>query len=182
MVLPAYCSFKGPGCSSLDGFFYEHGAFHVTEPIVNSTGGVPSLYLNPYRWSAIANVVFLEAPAGVGFSYADTPAGTVHNDTGTAADNYAAVAQFLKGFPELATNDLYIAGESYAGAYVPMLYVHPTPYHRAPCTAHRTPCTVHRAPHTADCALFLTPPQMPTLSMANRKGFIHHTPHPTPPP
>jgi len=111
----------GPGCSSLDGFFYEHGAFHVTEPIVNSTGGVPSLYLNPYRWSAIANVVFLEAPAGVGFSYADTPAGTQHNDTGTAADNYAAVAQFLKGFPEFATNDLYIAGESYAGAYVPML-------------------------------------------------------------
>ena len=45
----------------------------------------------------------------------------MHNDTGTAADNYAAVAQFLKGFPEFANNDLYIAGESYAGAYVPML-------------------------------------------------------------
>ena len=47
----------GPGCSSLDGFFYEHGAFHVTEPIVNTSQGVPELYLNPYRWSALANVV-----------------------------------------------------------------------------------------------------------------------------
>jgi len=111
----------GPGCSSLDGFFYEHGAFHVTEPIVNTSSGVPELYLNPYRWSAIANIVFLEAPAGVGFSYADTPAGLSHNDTGTAADNYQAVAQFMKGFPELAQNELFIAGESYAGAYVPML-------------------------------------------------------------
>jgi len=111
----------GPGCSSLDGFFYEHGAFHVTQPIVNTSAGVPSLYINPYRWSAIANLVFLEAPAGVGFSYADTPAGLKHNDTGTAADNYQAVAQFFKGFPELAHNELFIAGESYAGAYVPML-------------------------------------------------------------
>jgi serine carboxypeptidase-like clade 1 len=93
----------------------------VTEPIINTTGGVPQLELNPYRWSSIANVVFLEAPAGVGFSYADTDAGTHHNDTSTAADNFAAVAMFLKGFPELASNDFYVAGESYAGAYVPML-------------------------------------------------------------
>ena len=78
-------STPGPGCSSLDGFFYEHGAFHVTEPIVNTSSGVPELYLNPYRWSAIANIVFLEAPAGVGFSYADTPAGEWRNCVPAAA-------------------------------------------------------------------------------------------------
>jgi carboxypeptidase C (cathepsin A) len=111
----------GPGCSSLDGYFYEHGPYHVKEPIITGSDGAPELEANPYAWNQIANVVFLEAPAGVGFSYADTAAGLKHNDTSTAEDNYAALQQFYKGFPELAQNDLFIAGESYAGMYVPTL-------------------------------------------------------------
>eukprot|EP00037_Helgoeca_nana_P001857 m.29993 g.29993 ORF g.29993 m.29993 type:complete len:490 (+) comp12178_c0_seq1:7913-9382(+) len=111
----------GPGCSSLDGYFYEHGPFHVVEPVVNTSTGVPTLYKNPYAWNQIANVVFLESPAGVGFSYGDTPASLQHNDTSTAEDAYAAVTDFFEGFPEYKTNDFYIAGESYAGMYVPTL-------------------------------------------------------------
>eukprot|EP00043_Microstomoeca_roanoka_P001212 m.31543 g.31543 ORF g.31543 m.31543 type:complete len:460 (+) comp10694_c0_seq1:946-2325(+) len=109
----------GPGCSSLDGFFYELGPLHIVEPIKDPQA--PELYLNPYRWSKNATVVFLEAPAGVGFSYADTPAGLVTNDTQTAEDNYAALVAFFKAYPEYQNNQLFIAGESYAGAYVPML-------------------------------------------------------------
>ena len=111
----------GPGCSSLDGYFYEHGPYHVVEPVVNTSAGVPTLIQNPNRWNQIANVVFLEAPAGVGFSYADTKNGTVHTDTTTAEDNFAAVQKFYEGFPELKANDLFISGESYAGMYVPTL-------------------------------------------------------------
>jgi carboxypeptidase C (cathepsin A) len=94
----------GPGCSSLDGYFYEHGPMHVIEPVQNTTG-VPPLYLNPNRWNRVANVVFLESPAGVGFSYAETPAGTIHNDTSTAEDAYTALTQFFEGFPEYKTNE-----------------------------------------------------------------------------
>jgi serine carboxypeptidase-like clade 1 len=97
----------GPGCSSLDGYFYEHGPFHVIEPVDN-TSAVPPLYLNPNRWSQVANTVFLESPAGVGFSYADTPAGTIHNDTSTAEDAYAALTVFFEGFPEYQANDFYL--------------------------------------------------------------------------
>ncbi|EGD81946.1 CPase I A [Salpingoeca rosetta] len=68
----------GPGCSSLDGFFYELGPLHITEPVQPNN---PKLYLNPHRWTKNATVVFLEAPAGVGFSYADTKQGLVTNDT-----------------------------------------------------------------------------------------------------
>ena len=52
---------------------------------------LPCRYLNPNRWNKIANVLFIEAPAGVGFSYADTAAGTNHTDTTTAEDNFSAL-------------------------------------------------------------------------------------------
>ena len=110
----------GPGCSSLDGYFYEQGPYHVVEPVTNASGA-PMLYENPYRWNKVANMLFLEAPAAVGFSYADTPAGRNSNDTQQAVDNYAALLAFYEAYPEYAGNDLYITGESYAGMYVPTL-------------------------------------------------------------
>ena len=74
-----------------------------------------------YTWNLFATTIYLEAPAGVGFSYADTPAGTHHNDTSTAADNLAAYEVFFKAYPEYATQPFWITGESYAGIYIPSL-------------------------------------------------------------
>jgi serine carboxypeptidase-like clade 1 len=102
----------GPGCSSLEGLFSELGPYHITP-------GTTELYANPYTWNNISNLLFLEAPAGVGFSYADTPSGLIFNDTVNANDNLAAVKAFFKGFPEFASNEFYLTGESYAGIYVP---------------------------------------------------------------
>ncbi|CAN8010497.1 unnamed protein product, partial [Ixodes pacificus] len=68
----------------------------------------------------VANVIFLEAPAGVGFSY--DASGDYHtNDDQTADDNYLAVQHFFAKFPNLRDHDFYITGESYGGVYVPML-------------------------------------------------------------
>jgi serine carboxypeptidase-like clade 1 len=78
-----------------------------------------AVYANPYTWNNVSNVLFLEAPAGVGFSYADTPGGLIQNDTTNAIDNLNAIIQFFQGYPEYLQNDFYIAGESYAGIYVP---------------------------------------------------------------
>ncbi|MGH0129439.1 UNVERIFIED_CONTAM: hypothetical protein FKN15_002202 [Acipenser sinensis] len=55
---------EGPGCSSLDGFLFENGPFHV-----NDDGA--TLYLNEFSWNKVANVLYLESPAGVGYSYSD---------------------------------------------------------------------------------------------------------------
>jgi carboxypeptidase C (cathepsin A) len=50
-----------------------------------------------------ANVLFIEAPAGVGFSYADDPVTDYnHTDTSTAQDNLAAVQ--VGTFLELSTS------------------------------------------------------------------------------
>ncbi|CAI9104370.1 OLC1v1003027C1 [Oldenlandia corymbosa var. corymbosa] len=105
----------GPGCSSLGaGALTELGPFRV-----NSDG--KTLWQNPYAWNNVANVLFLESPAGVGFSYSNTTSGYVVGDKRTAEDSYTFLVNWLERFPEYKARDFFIAGESYAGHYVPQL-------------------------------------------------------------
>ncbi|KAL0460878.1 UNVERIFIED_CONTAM: Serine carboxypeptidase II-3 [Sesamum latifolium] len=106
----------GPGCSSFGfGAMEELGPFRV-----NSDG--KTLFRNNYAWNNVANVIFLESPAGVGFSYSNTSAD--YNNTGdirTAGDAYTFLVNWLDRFPQYKDRDFYITGESYAGHYVPQL-------------------------------------------------------------
>ncbi|XP_062100195.1 serine carboxypeptidase 1-like [Humulus lupulus] len=106
----------GPGCSS-----FGYGAMQELGPFRVNTDG-KALYLNKYSWNQVANVIFLESPAGVGFSYTNTSS-DVYNfgDNRTAVDSYIFLVKWLDRFPEYKTRDLFIAGESYAGHYVPQL-------------------------------------------------------------
>jgi carboxypeptidase C (cathepsin A) len=76
-----------------------------------------------------ANVLFLESPAGVGFSYSNTTSDYKKSgDKMTAEDNYVFLVNWLERFPEYKDRDFYISGESYAGHYVPQL-AHTILYH-----------------------------------------------------
>jgi len=67
---------------------------------------------------------YMEAPAGVGYSYSTNPADYNTNDFITADDNYHALQNFFtEKFPELASNAFLVSGESYGGIYVPTLTV-----------------------------------------------------------
>ncbi|XP_072412937.1 lysosomal protective protein isoform X2 [Chiloscyllium punctatum] len=103
----------GPGCSSLDGLLNEHGPF-----LIQPDG--KTLQYNPYSWNLIANVLYLESPAGVGFSYSDDHQYKT-NDTAVSFNNYLALKDFFRLFPEYSKNSFYITGESYGGIYVPTL-------------------------------------------------------------
>ena len=71
---------------------------------------------------AVANVLFLESPAGVGFSYSNTTSDYDRSgDKSTAKDAYVFLINWLERFPEYKTREFYITGESYAGHYVPQL-------------------------------------------------------------
>ena len=71
----------------------------------------------------MANVIFLESPAGVGFSYASNNPNNNDNvgDPRTAKDAFVFLLKWLERFPEYKGRDFYIAGESYGGHYVPQL-------------------------------------------------------------
>jgi carboxypeptidase C (cathepsin A) len=58
----------------------------------------------------------------VGFSYSND-ANFSYNDISTSEDNMAALLSFFTGFPEYADSPFWIAGESYAGKYIPDLSV-----------------------------------------------------------
>jgi serine carboxypeptidase-like clade 2 len=104
----------GPGASSMLGLFTENGPFRV-----NRDG--KTLFLNPYAWNNLTNIIFLEAPAGVGFSYSNNKNDYTTNDTRTAEDNYKFLLGWFKMFPQFRRNDFYVTGESYGGHYVPEL-------------------------------------------------------------
>ena len=80
------------------------------------------LYPNPNSWNLKNNIIFLEAPAGVGFSY-KTDKNYQTNDDEVAKANYAAIQSFFEKFPQFKNNDFYVTGESYGGIYVPTLSV-----------------------------------------------------------
>eukprot|EP00252_Welwitschia_mirabilis_P007123 TRINITY_DN1821_c0_g3_i1.p1 TRINITY_DN1821_c0_g3~~TRINITY_DN1821_c0_g3_i1.p1 ORF type:complete len:465 (-),score=59.55 TRINITY_DN1821_c0_g3_i1:136-1530(-) len=106
----------GPGCSSIAyGEAEEIGPFHV-----NSDG--KTLYHNRHSWNKLANIIFLESPAGVGFSYSNTSSDLDNSgDEHTALDNYSFLVNWFKRFPQYKQREFYIAGESYAGHYVPQV-------------------------------------------------------------
>jgi len=109
----AFWTNGGPGCSGLLGFLTEQGPFKPNADM--------SLSENEYAWNKISNMVFIEAPAGVGFSYSDDKADYTTGDAQVATDNYNLIQGFLNRFPEYRANDLYISSESYGGHYIPTL-------------------------------------------------------------
>ncbi|KAE9550491.1 hypothetical protein FO519_006293 [Halicephalobus sp. NKZ332] len=104
----------GPGCSSLQGLLLEMGPFRVYDYGAR-------VVENPYAWNRFANILFIDSPAGVGFSI-NSKGNFSFTDSQVAADNHAGLKYFFNNyFPELKNNDFYIGGESYAGYYIPML-------------------------------------------------------------
>ena len=105
----------GPGCSSLDGWSAENGPMQMDEK--------GNFVMNEYSWHRAANMLYIESPGDVGFSYIDSKLDyeLEINDDIAAEDNFKALQDFFKKFPTFKGKDFYISGESYAGIYVPML-------------------------------------------------------------
>lgn len=101
----------GPGCSSSLGLLFELG------PCLITRGGNATVH-NPHSWNTRANLLFIDQPIGVGYSYA-TDGSSVSTSPTAAKDVYAFFQLFMRRFPQYAHLPLHVAGESYAGRYIP---------------------------------------------------------------
>nr|AFK43035.1 unknown [Medicago truncatula] len=106
----------GPGCSSI-----AYGASEEIGPFRIRPDG-KSLFLNRYAWNNLANILFLDSPAGVGFSYCNKTTDLyTFGDQKTAEGAYIFLVNWFERFPQYKHREFYIAGESYVGHYVPQL-------------------------------------------------------------
>ena len=89
-----------------------HGRTNADEPLLP----------NEWSWTRATNLLFVEQPTGVGFSYGPE----VHSEADLSADFYSFLVNFFDTFPDMSNKSLYIVGESYAGMYVPSIahYIH----------------------------------------------------------
>ncbi|KAI4104097.1 MAG: hypothetical protein LQ339_003950 [Xanthoria mediterranea] len=88
---------------------YENGPFQF-----QYRTSVPSP--NPYSWTKLANVLYIDQPPGTGYSSGSEAAS---NNADVTKDFFQWLIAFYDRFPALKYKNTYIMGESYAGTYIP---------------------------------------------------------------
>ena len=89
------------------GLFIEHGPYFVDKNLL--------LNERTISWSKKYNMLYIDQPAGTGFSFTDDLRGYATSQYDVARDLYNAISQFYKVFPEQLSSDFYVTGESYGG-------------------------------------------------------------------
>ncbi|KAF9809828.1 hypothetical protein IEO21_07228 [Rhodonia placenta] len=100
----------GPGCSSFDGLMMEVGPWRQ-----DGKGGYKTI---EGGWEEYTTMVYVDQPAGTGFSYTSTNH-YLHELPEASRQFVEFLKNFYDVFPEYKNVEMYIAGESYAGQYIP---------------------------------------------------------------
>ena len=104
----------GPGSSSFWGFFLENGPYEIAP---NGAKLKPS----PASWTQHFNYMIFEHPLSVTLSAAKKKSSIPRTVEEGIEQLYQALLNFLDLHPEIAKNPIILAGESYAGTYLPLL-------------------------------------------------------------
>lgn len=106
----------GPGSSSMLGMFAEIGPYKINDDLTLSE--------NPHSWHKVSNLLVIDQPAGTGLSFVQESRNRhcyVKTEAQATAQLLKGLELFLKLYPQFASNELYLFGESFAGRYIPML-------------------------------------------------------------
>lgn len=101
------------GISSLYSIFTETGPFSLN---LNLT-----FELNEYSWNVNYNMLYVDSPIGVGFSFTDEEDGYSTRSIDIGMNLLNVIVQFLQLFPELRMNALFINVETNDGSLVAAL-------------------------------------------------------------
>lgn len=105
----------GPGCSSILALLAENGPCTV-----NKDGKTTEI--NPYSWNSNANIMWIDQPAGVGFSYDNSTSDRRDSTEAEMADDlYMFLQEFFTRHPNYLKSEFYVFGESYGGHFVPSI-------------------------------------------------------------
>ncbi|KAL8283173.1 hypothetical protein RQP46_005951 [Phenoliferia psychrophenolica] len=75
---------------------------------------------NPHSWNSHSNMIFIDQPIGVGYSYSDSKDVAVATTEQAALDVHAFLNLFFLAFPDLKDRAFHLSGESYGGRYLPV--------------------------------------------------------------
>lgn len=100
----------GPGCSSMDGAFSEVGPLRLNEK--------EEVVYNEGSWHKRGSIVFVDQPAGTGFSFTNE---YDHDLDQISFEFLKFLEKYYEVFPEDANREILLAGESYAGQYLPYI-------------------------------------------------------------
>ncbi|PCH44722.1 serine carboxypeptidase [Wolfiporia cocos MD-104 SS10] len=101
----------GPGSSSMIGLFQEHGPCRLNND--SST-----ISYNDYSWNNVSNMLYIDQPVGVGYSYGTLDVGTSEK---AAADIWTFLQIFFSDsrFSKYQQHEFALWTESYGGHYGP---------------------------------------------------------------
>ncbi|MQL99403.1 hypothetical protein Taro_032128 [Colocasia esculenta] len=109
----------GPGCSSLCALADEIGPVKFNK--VRYDGTLPTLELNIYSWTKVANIIFLDSPVGAGFSFSRNPEAYNVGDLSASEQVHKFMRKWLDAHPQFISNPFYVGGDSYSGKVVPVV-------------------------------------------------------------
>ncbi|KAL0334948.1 UNVERIFIED_CONTAM: Serine carboxypeptidase-like 18 [Sesamum radiatum] len=93
----SYCGSPGTWLLWVSPALYEIGP--LAFDLEGFDGSFPSFTLNPYSWTKIANIIFIDSPVGTGFSYATTSQAYNNSDTKSAQYNSSFLRKWFVESP-----------------------------------------------------------------------------------
>ncbi|XP_027094883.1 serine carboxypeptidase-like 7 isoform X1 [Coffea arabica] len=109
----------GNCCTSFSGLAYEIGPIKFEQVLYHGT--LPKLLLNPYSWTKVASIIFVDLPVASGFSYARTAKASQSTVLQACNQAYEFLRKWLVDHPEFISSPVYIGGDSYSGITVPIV-------------------------------------------------------------